>query len=88
MHCIARIGGEEFSAIICNSSLVEAKNLFDTFRIEVENSPVQCGKICIPYTVSIGLTDQVGETIDELVKAADLLLYVAKTSGRNRVASS
>jgi diguanylate cyclase (GGDEF)-like protein len=87
-HFIARIGGEEFAAIICNSSLVEAKNLFDTFRIEVENSPVQCGTICIPYTVSIGLTDQVGETIDELIKAADQLLYVAKTSGRNRVVSS
>lgn len=84
-YLLARLGGEEFAVIVANTSLEKAGELFESFRQEVENSPVQCDATTIPYTVSIGLTDQPGESMDDFIKAADQHLYLAKTGGRNRV---
>ncbi len=84
-HLLARLGGEEFSIILKDSTTEEARELFDAFRQEVESNPVECGTATIHYTVSIGLTDQLGNSVDDFVKTADRLLYQAKAGGRNRV---
>ncbi len=86
-HLIARIGGEEFAALILGEPLAKVHKIFEAFRVEIENTPIRHEKISIPYTVSIGMTDQPGETIDEFVKAADQVLYTAKMNGRNKVVS-
>jgi len=84
-YLLARLGGEEFAVIIGGTTLKTARELLEAFRLEAENSPAQYDDQTIPYTVSIGLTDQLGESVDDFIKTADQHLYQAKTGGRNRI---
>ncbi len=84
-HLVARLGGEEFSVIVTHSTMKETYTLFENFRQDVENNPANYDEGVIAYTVSIGLSDQLGETIDDFIKFADQKLYDAKSGGRNRV---
>jgi diguanylate cyclase (GGDEF)-like protein len=87
----ARYGGEEFIIILPQTPFVNAMGLAERLRQEVEKLKVQYDDQTIQYTVSIGLSSlsQTGEkTAEDLLKAADSALYVAKENGRNRVASS
>ena len=84
-HLVARLGGEEFAVLIRNASLEAARKLLEAFRLEVENGSISCDGKVVPITVSIGLTDQLGESIDDFIKAADQHLYQAKIDGRNRI---
>jgi diguanylate cyclase (GGDEF)-like protein len=78
---IARFGGEEFIMLLPDTDAADANQLAARLHkliseIEVDNLPV---------TVSIGVTMNDGsQTLDELTKQADLALYQAKESGRNR----
>jgi len=79
---IARIGGEEFVAILPNVGLAEAVLLADALRTKV-SALNPCG---IHVTASVGiavLTD--GENYDDLFRRADDAMYRAKSAGRNRV---
>ena len=84
---IGRIGGEEFAAILYDTSrekAVEAaeriRETFAQLAQDVDGRPV-CS------TVSIGLVHYDGATLDipELLAQADQALYFAKENGRNRV---
>lgn len=86
-HLVARLGGEEFAIIFDDVSSCDARNLLEAFRQEVENTPATSGETLIPFTISIGMTDQLGESIDEFIHLADKHLYHAKNLGRNRVVS-
>ncbi len=84
-NLIARIGGEEFAALLDETKLNDACKLFEELRIKVKNSVLDFGGAEIPYTISIGLCNQLGETIDDLVKGADIALYKAKNNNRDQV---
>lgn len=81
----ARIGGEEFTVLLNEIKPGDARKLLDELRQSVKNSPVDFGNNKISYTISAGLSDQLGETIDDLVKEADIALYKAKNNGRDQV---
>jgi diguanylate cyclase (GGDEF)-like protein len=73
-----RYGGEEFLLIMPETGLDGAKAATERIRQEIGNE--------LEITVSIGLAQfQPGSSQDELVKAADTALYLAKQKGRNRV---
>ena len=83
---IGRWGGEEFLGI-CVSK--DGDSLFHTaekIRILTEKTAVPVGDNALSVTISIGATlNRLGETADQLIRRADELLYLSKTSGRNRV---
>ena len=93
---LARIGGEEFCVVLPRTTTDQARRLAEKLckltaavTIDFENSPGEI--ISIPVTVSIGVAtadpaDALGT--DKLMHAADMALYEAKNSGRNRVVVS
>ena len=84
---VARFGGEEFCVMIA-APLEESHARLDAFRRRVEETPVDRDGYHFPFTVSIGMTDQLGGDLDAMLNVADANLYGAKEGGRNRVVAS
>lgn len=84
---VGRYGGEEFVIFMPNTNESEAIILAERIRAAVESTPFSDGRLSIPITVSIGAADSVkaGYDFKGLIAAADATLYVAKSSGRNKV---
>lgn len=86
----ARYGGDEFLIVLSEIPLAGIEQFCERLRSRIEQAVFSQGKDAIKLTVSMGFcTSVVGESIapKELVRRADMALYQAKKSGRNRVAS-
>jgi diguanylate cyclase len=87
----ARYGGEEFAVILPQTALPDAVGLANQIRGKVESKKLvkkSTGDILGVITVSIGVTQyDLNESADEFVRRADMCLYAAKRTGRNRVVS-
>ena len=85
LDAFARWGGEEFVALLPETSLDEAIVFADRVRQRLEVEPLKCRAGSIPLTVSAGVTDlRAEEGVEPAVKRADAALYEAKAAGRNR----
>jgi diguanylate cyclase (GGDEF)-like protein/PAS domain S-box-containing protein len=84
---LGRIGGEEFSVLLLESSLHRGIEIAERLRQQVEKCPLQLNDITVPYTVSIGVTTaSVSDaSLDIIMRRADAALYRAKRNGRNQV---
>ncbi len=85
---IGRYGGEEFIAILPDADEEAAMLFAERVRKEVADHHFRDGDTEIQMTVSAGVASARGAELaqpDELIKRADLALYEAKGSGRNRV---
>jgi diguanylate cyclase (GGDEF)-like protein len=84
---IARIGGDEFALLMPSTPLSEAIALCERLRRAVDSHDWHEVHPDLRVSVSIGLTQWDGAArVDDLLEAADAQLYIAKLSGRNRVA--
>ncbi len=72
---VARLGGDEFVALLTNSTLTGSVVAIDRLR---ESTPVQEG-----FSSGIAVWDR-KEDLAELLRRADLALYVAKDAGGGR----
>jgi diguanylate cyclase (GGDEF)-like protein/putative nucleotidyltransferase with HDIG domain len=84
---LARVGGEEFVALLVGVDGGELFDVAERCRHEVAREPVRAEGFDIPVTISVGgaaLPDHAA-TVEELVRVADRGLYEAKQAGRNRV---
>jgi len=83
----ARIGGEEFIILLPDTSVENAQALAERIRASVENTPANTGGKQIAVTISIGLSAIHPEDRNDqqALERADLALYAAKHSGRNRI---
>ena len=83
-----RYGGEEFLVILAETSGEKAMRVAERIRQMVESRVFVYDTMEIPVTVSIGVAMIAERDSNEeaLVYRADMALYKAKRSGRNRVA--
>lgn len=82
-----RFGGEEFVIVLPNTDAADAIYVTDRIREMIAANIITYDNTPIPFTISIGvaeLTDAVQDP-EMLIKNADLALYAAKESGRDRV---
>jgi diguanylate cyclase (GGDEF)-like protein len=83
----ARYGGEEFAVLLDNVDLAQAKQVAERIRIEISRVVVESDKGPLSVTESIGVAAFPDDGRDRatLIERADLALYHAKHTGRNRV---
>ena len=84
---VGRLGGEEFGVLLIQTDQDEARVIAERLLKALQSVCVltKTGSIC--YTASIGLSALADgdDTIDAVMKRADIALYHAKATGRNRV---
>ncbi len=79
-----RFGGEEFVLLLPNTDLDQALVISEKIRNIIESCNTVDG---ISLTISVGVSEFIEsiDDIDSILKRADIALYNAKKSGRNRV---
>jgi diguanylate cyclase (GGDEF)-like protein len=83
---LARIGGDEFVAVLTDLTTVEdCKPVLERLLLAA-SEPVKVGKVELKISASIGVTlyPQDKVSADQLMRHADQAMYVAKESGKNR----
>ncbi|MEM2956527.1 MAG: GGDEF domain-containing protein [Candidatus Pacearchaeota archaeon] len=88
----ARYGGEEFILVLPDTKVADAINIAERIRKDVENVSVKPVKKDLPagynhITVSMGIAgaDKWEKDGFEITHRADIALYEAKRSGKNRI---
>jgi diguanylate cyclase len=83
---VGRIGGDEFLAILPETTLEGALHVAEKLR-EALGRPYSVGKLPSPLGASIGVAvyPEHGTDTEALQRAADAALYEAKRGGKNRV---
>lgn len=85
-HFIARLGGDEFCVVLKNIDQKKALEFF--LKLKNTISPLHIktkDEKNIDVTVSIGVTFNDLESVEEMINQADKALYTAKKNGKNRV---
>lgn len=86
-----RIGGEEFTVLLVETNTYAALEAAERLRqaLAAATVPLDHGQH-LNFTVSIGVAylTQEDHTIPDLLRRADMALYAAKNSGRNRVSDA
>ena len=83
---VARLGGEEFCAVLVSGSREEAEAVAERIRLCFEQAAIPTGKGDDTATVSIGVAvNSPTEAFSSVLSRADAALYKAKRSGRNQI---
>ncbi len=86
-----RIGGEEFAIVLPETNLEQARTVAERLRDKLSETYIElAGGERVPFTVSIGVSalNEDDNSIESLLKRADVAMYKAKRYGRNRVYST
>jgi len=85
---LIRFGGEEFMLLVHKQDLQTCLYVAERIRKSVQSKTIYTDDHEINISVSIGINPfpYFAKNIEEAIKIADEQLYIAKTSGRNRVA--
>jgi diguanylate cyclase (GGDEF)-like protein len=84
---VGRTGGEEFAILLPETDIVQAEEIAERLRDQMERSLVIEDDREISYTSSFGLAlvEEGDDSTDLALKRADVALYASKNAGRNRV---
>jgi diguanylate cyclase (GGDEF)-like protein len=81
-----RLGGEEFALLLEGRNLAEAAAIAERLRGRIAALRIPTGEDRLSLTCSFGVSEwRAGDSIDPLLKRADMALYEAKLTGRDRV---
>ncbi len=85
---VGRYGGEEFCIVLPETNLDTGLTIAERLREAIAEGAM-CFKSSITVTASFGVAELSGDISKpaDLIKRADIALYAAKASGRNRVIS-
>ncbi len=83
---VARLGGEEFAIVVPNMPEASLYLFADRIRSAIGRIVVHKGNIRLKVTASVGVAlAGAQEEAEGVLKRADVMLYRAKTQGRDRV---
>jgi diguanylate cyclase (GGDEF)-like protein len=86
---VARLGGEEFVALLPGFGMAEAQGVLESLRDDLRALRLPDGQTDQPLTISVGLAAASPAhpylSAQALLQAADEALYIAKHSGRDRL---
>ena len=84
---VARLGGDEFGILLSRFETADAVDSLakDIIRIIGEPLHVENNVLSVATSVGVAIAADVNDTIDELLKRADLAMYRAKEEGRLEV---
>lgn len=86
---VARLGGEEFVALLPGFGMAEAQGVLELLRDELRAQRLPDGTTETPLTISVGLAAASPAhpylSAQALMQAADEALYIAKHAGRDRL---
>jgi diguanylate cyclase (GGDEF)-like protein len=84
---VIRYGGEEFLILLRDTGPEEGLTLAEKIRAKVEETSIQVTNAVLKKTLSIGVAGYPDDstTFWQVVKYADVALYQAKETGRNKV---
>ena len=86
---LGRLGGEEFALLLEGRSMADAVNMGERIRSNIEKLEIESGSVILQLTCSFGVSEWLRhDTIDRMLKRADMALYEAKLTGRNRVVAA
>jgi diguanylate cyclase (GGDEF)-like protein len=87
---LIRRGGEEFMLVMPNTETGEGWMVAERIRTRLAEKPLRIAPgVLVPQTVSIGLATWDGrERPEDLDRRADMAMYEAKRTGRNRVVAA
>jgi diguanylate cyclase (GGDEF)-like protein/PAS domain S-box-containing protein len=85
-----RLGGEEFSIMMPETTMQQAQVLAERIRKTTEALKINIGAKVIGVTVSIGIAElnAADTVVNAILHRADLAMYEAKAGGRNQVVVS
>ena len=84
---LGRLGGEEFAILLSGVDPQATLSIADQLCKDISNTPIDVnGSSPIKVTASIGIAQRTEEvnSISDLLKHADIALYEAKSTGRNK----
>jgi diguanylate cyclase (GGDEF)-like protein len=86
---LGRIGGEEFSIFLPDTTLAGALQVAESLRAAIERCQTEVGGTALKMTASIGVATGGPDTptMHSLQQQADAAMYEAKKAGRNRVSA-
>jgi diguanylate cyclase (GGDEF)-like protein len=86
----ARLGGEEFAAVLSRTTTERAHQIAERIRREFGDLAIATEKGELRCTVSVGIAFPTTDlpTFEQVLGDADKALYRAKNTGRNRVATN
>jgi diguanylate cyclase (GGDEF)-like protein len=86
---LGRYGGEEFTVVLPECSLEQAKRILDEIRLRFAELPFIATESSFNVTFSAGIAQSNSQTsASQLIELADQALYAAKAAGRNQVLCS
>jgi diguanylate cyclase (GGDEF)-like protein len=82
-----RYGGEEFSVLLPETKIADARITAERLRHQTSKEPISTAHDLLSVTISLGVAAFEGDAmgLEELLEHADQALYKAKESGRNHV---
>lgn len=83
---LARIGGDEFIAIMTDLEASEDSELVFERLLKAASAPVNINNTSVTVSASIGVTRCPQDSVDaeQLIRHADQAMYMAKQAGKNR----